>query len=514
MLFRKVTEEKLDLIAAYGLWVLCGTLSLILISFTRATLGSGDTIEHYLIARYAFEMPSLLLDHWGKPLFTACSAPFAIWGFKGIQLFQVINVALTVRLTIQVARYLKLKFLFMVPLIMYGATEYFQSQISGLTELFFALLLSLSFYLWFKNYLVASLVVTSFLPFARSEGMLMIVLWTAFLIINKNWKYVPYLATGNVFYGLLGAIFKNNLFWYFTENPYAIHNPNYGSGKWYHYLLGLLNALGVPNYIFLWLGILWLLIALFHKPYLEKFRYKSFIYFIILGIFVGFITAHTIIWVTNIHVSFGLLRVFNAIMPCLAIIGLIGINGLYLILSEIKLRSPFAIAIKVKELSRGKIKIGFSILLAALVVGFFFSDSPYAPKIAKLLYPARVQIAARETMNFWNNHCPDSLKTRVHFCYDDPQIGLYLSEYIPSFNPFQPNWRGTTWHIKNHQLPRREGYYIWDAWFSVVEGNLSYEEVIRRQDLELLYISPYKDKAIHPIAPLFLLFKLKKEPLQ
>ena len=57
---------------------------------SEGSYGGADSFMHYYFAKYAFEQPHLLLDHWGKPLFTLMSAPFAQLGFIGIRVFNIL----------------------------------------------------------------------------------------------------------------------------------------------------------------------------------------------------------------------------------------------------------------------------------------------------------------------------------------------------------------------------------------------------------------------------------------
>ena len=44
------------------------SISVLMAFITRGTYDSGDSIKHYLFARYAFEHPLNLLESWAKPL--------------------------------------------------------------------------------------------------------------------------------------------------------------------------------------------------------------------------------------------------------------------------------------------------------------------------------------------------------------------------------------------------------------------------------------------------------------
>ena len=55
----------------------------------------GDGITHYQIAHYAFKYPGNFLKHWGKPIFTLLTAPFAQLGFVGMILFNLLVFTLS-----------------------------------------------------------------------------------------------------------------------------------------------------------------------------------------------------------------------------------------------------------------------------------------------------------------------------------------------------------------------------------------------------------------------------------
>ncbi|NNK80780.1 MAG: hypothetical protein HKO93_04710, partial [Flavobacteriales bacterium] len=67
-----------------------------IVAFTSGgLLDTGDGIAHYQIARFSWSHPELFLHHWGKPLFTLLSSPFAQIGFNGMITFNLICAALT-----------------------------------------------------------------------------------------------------------------------------------------------------------------------------------------------------------------------------------------------------------------------------------------------------------------------------------------------------------------------------------------------------------------------------------
>ena len=145
---------------------------------------------HFFISEASWSKPYLLLDHWGKPLFTLLSSPFAHWSYTGILLFNLLVFTLT---TVGAWRILKLlqvatlwKFVF--PFVLLGSVQYNITILSGLTEPLFSLFLLWASYFYLnKKGLLAALLIGC-LPFLRSEGQLPLILMVLLFVLNKEYK--------------------------------------------------------------------------------------------------------------------------------------------------------------------------------------------------------------------------------------------------------------------------------------------------------------------------------------
>src|SRR6185436_3237063 len=67
--------------------------------------GGSDEIAHYQIARYSWQYPELLLNHWGKPFYTLISSSFAQFGIPGMKVMNALLGFLTALLTYAIARH-------------------------------------------------------------------------------------------------------------------------------------------------------------------------------------------------------------------------------------------------------------------------------------------------------------------------------------------------------------------------------------------------------------------------
>ena len=150
-------------------WVAWAALVVLLRRLSTGIPESGDGVMHYLIARFSWQHPHLLLDHWGKPLYTLFASPFAQLGPWGMALFNALCFVATcwaadaiLKSRSALGRWLFAPLLICMPV--YGAMVF-----AGLTEVLFGLLALLAVCaLWNERYMLA-MILASFLPFARPE---------------------------------------------------------------------------------------------------------------------------------------------------------------------------------------------------------------------------------------------------------------------------------------------------------------------------------------------------------
>ena len=119
------------------LFVLAGIiiyfLSILFIAInTDGTCDSGDSITHYLYARYAFENPENFFNHWAKPFFVLLTSPFAQVGFVGIKIFNCIAAAFTLLCVYKIADETEPRLAWIAPLLLAFTPGYFVHIFSGL----------------------------------------------------------------------------------------------------------------------------------------------------------------------------------------------------------------------------------------------------------------------------------------------------------------------------------------------------------------------------------------------
>ena len=284
--------------------------------------GGGDSLAHFRLAKFSWERPIYLLDHWGKPFFTLLAMPSTFFGFKGIQFFNLICGIVSVLLVVGIAKELKLRYYWLaVPIVLFTPI-FFQEFFSGLTEASFAMLLLLSLWLRLKKQYVPSLIVMSLLPFVRTEALLLIVWFGILDLIERRSGQVALLLFGTVVYSLIGWMAKGDILWLVNEMPYTGGDHIYGSGKLFHYFLIMPEKIGRLPLLAASFGLTVLAFQSWHTAKEDRWIINYIV--IPLVIYIGF---HSVMWYIG-RVSLGLPRMLAVIVPLFAIIIIYGLNWL------------------------------------------------------------------------------------------------------------------------------------------------------------------------------------------
>lgn len=427
---------------------------------------TGDSIFHYLYSHYAFKHPGLFLDHWAKPVFVLLSSPFAQPGFAGIKIFNCLCAALTALLTFYTAKNLKLKNPYFVFILIFFSPLYFKLIFSGLTEYLFALILIAGIYSVTRSKHIVALVLISFLPLVRSEGLLIIGVFGLYYLLNKKYKLLPYLAAGQFIYTLAGALYFKDALWVFTKIPYANIGSPYGHGGLLDFAHRLNYVIEKPVYVLLLIGIATLIYRLVknHKDF------KDISTLLVFGSFIVFFAAHSIFWWKGIFNSMGLPRVLISVVPLIAIIALGGVQTITGTINNLLARRI----------------VGFAITAAVCL--FPFSYRPRGIVFNKeLLTVKENDFAAREIIPFIKTHIPDYINRRLY--YTPPYLSLALNA-----DHFDTAQHKDIHHLLyDAQIPK-SAVIIWDSWFAVSEGGISFEQLRNDKRFTLLKVAEQKEK--------------------
>ena len=405
----------------------------------------------------------LYFDHWAKPFFTLLASPFAQFGFGGMKLFNGLAGLLSAWFAYCIARKLELKFPWLVIIFVFFAPAYFVKLFSGYTEPLFGLVLIASVYLVLIDRPFSSALLLSFLPFVRSEGLILIVVFALYFLTRKNYKAIILLTAGHIIYSFVGMMAGKSFRWIFTEIPYSV-SSSYGKGNFAHYPTQLLLTLGVPLFILSVAGIILLLVNMATSKIPAIKTYKLEIRVLILGSFLAYFLFHTFSWGFGLFGSMGLSRVLTAMVPLLAIISLIAFN----FLTGWQYKGKFPL----REL--------VFILLTGYILAFPFIHNPASIDWKK-------DLRRSPEMNLIQ-----TISIDINKAY--PGKFLYYSNpyfsYALNINPFDRSKHlcFTDWQAETKLQPN--SLIIWDNWFSVVEERT--DSSLHYQNPELRLIKRYE----------------------
>ncbi|MCA1756892.1 MAG: hypothetical protein LC649_05490 [Bacteroidales bacterium] len=440
-----------DIAVMLILFFLFVTASLAILS--KGSHGGEDDISHYRIARLAFSTPELFLDLWGKPLYTIPASLFARFGYNGVKIMNVLLSALTLFVSYRSATLLKLRYPWATVILAGCAPVYLALSYSGMTEIIFSLLAVTSVWALLRGRYVLMILLLSFLPFARSEGFVLWIPVIVALIIEKKQRLIPFLATGFIFFSVIGLPFFDDLFWIIHRFPYGGSNL-YGSGSLF-FFAGKLPLITGLVMLFPLLAAMISLAASGKKKFIAGGREYNLVWYVMLPALFYF-GAHSIVWWLGRGNSAGLIRVMAAIIPLLAIASLYGVDRLASFL-ESKSISP----------------LPFVILLVAGVAWEGWSRNHHPASLSG------EQLLIKDAVNWLRNET--LAHSRVYYYNPfylvlsgvDPADTHMAIEKVPDpFNPAAGVGAGE--------------FILWDSHFSPAEGRLPESRLAESGEFNLL----------------------------
>lgn len=294
-------------------WSLLGALAVLLRLRSTGLIEAGDGVQHYQIARAALHHPILLLDHWGKPLFTLLAMPFAQLGAWGVTLFNALCFVATCRLADDLLRPYGAFFRWAFAPVLLLAPAYGSMVLAGMTEVLFALMAVAVLWAFTTERTRTALVIASFMPYARPEAIAVLPFVAAWTLWTGRWRLLPYLVLGSAFYALIGTVVWSDPLWYIHRDPYYDASDTYGHGGPFHFLQGLPEVFGSPFLVVAALALLCL-------PWLWWFRQEQRPELLRIGVLAALpalavLLLHSVLWWKGWKGSLGLLRVLVTVVP-------------------------------------------------------------------------------------------------------------------------------------------------------------------------------------------------------
>lgn len=282
--------------------------------------GGADSITHYQISRYSWVHDYLLMDQWGKPVFTILFSPVAQLGFRAVVAANILLIFLGAYWSMDIASRLKLQRPWLVALLVLWLPVVAGNSISALTEMICSLFLIYYIRMALRERFMLGSIVLGFMPFARSEGFVIVALVILFYLFTRRFRYIPWLLVGSVVFNTLGYFITDRALWIFQSNPYVNTTFDmYGHGTWYHFFQYALPLFGFTY-------ILWLTQTVREIPKVTGILKSSawslndqVWIWLIAGSSWGYFLAHTVLWWQGMWASLGLGRVMFVIAVPIAL---------------------------------------------------------------------------------------------------------------------------------------------------------------------------------------------------
>jgi glycosyltransferase involved in cell wall biosynthesis len=441
---------------------------IILIAVAKGTGDEGDSIMHYLYARSAYQYPVHFFNHWAKPLFVFIAAPFAQFGMPGMKFFNLLCSTGTLYITFRSAQKLGIRNAWLAPLCMSFAPWMMIITLSGLTEPLFALWMITGIYWLLKKKYLTGLLWLSFLPFVRSEGLIILSVVLLYVLVKRLYRYLPLLVAGHVFYSIAGYFVHRDFLWVFNKMTYAVLYSVYGQGNWLHFYRSMPLVVGKPFCVFLVLGLVYGLIRLAGRfIFRQRMSLSNEELFLIYGMFATYFLCHTAFWALGIFNSFGLLRVLIGVLPLMGIICARGFD----LLAGISSLKPYKLVLYV------------CILLIVIYpfLGRLYSFNWQRDFSLKADQKAEDRLATYVKQNF-----PD-YKNHV-FYFDASYISVALD--ISYFDPVKH--RRFLHSFEDNDFPKGS-FIVWDDWFATMEGQVTDKQFFADPRFEFLQSFEEKD---------------------
>ena len=199
----------------------------------RAVASDGyywaDDYSHLLFSRLAVHDWHALLNVWGRPLMTAVYIPAALVGDPLVRLTSLTLVLTTAGLVVFTARRWALPHPLLAALLLLGQPLAATLGFAAVPQTLFSALVAGAFALRAANRHASSLLLISFLPLARLDGIAVLAVWTAVIVIERRYRLLPLLTVGLGAWALCGSLVYSDPLWLYRANPYGLLGSEFGA---------------------------------------------------------------------------------------------------------------------------------------------------------------------------------------------------------------------------------------------------------------------------------------------
>ena len=206
---------------------------------------SADGGTHFLQARWAWRAGhrSLLVDVWGRPLFTLIYSLPALLGYRAAKLFTVAISLACAWETWRVAKLLRFERPALVLPLLFLQPTFLGVVPETMTEPLFGLVFIVALRLHLEGRVRAGAVIASLLPLARPEGPFLVALWGVWILLDSRlpgtwWRRIPttfLLATGMILWWLAALAITRDPLWIRHNAPWTLTSATASHGSFWLY---------------------------------------------------------------------------------------------------------------------------------------------------------------------------------------------------------------------------------------------------------------------------------------
>jgi hypothetical protein len=283
---------------------------------------SADGGTHFLEARWAW-MPghrTLLVDVWGRPLFTVLYSLPAHFGYRAAKLFTVALCVACAWQTWRTAELLRFDRAALVIPLLFLQPSFLMVASETMTEPLFTLVFIVALRFHLEGRVRTGALIASLLPLARPEGPFLVALWGVWIILGGRdrrawWRNIPttfLLATGMVLWWLGALAITHDPLWIRHNAPWQWTSATASHGSLGHYWALRKQIFGS----LLWVPTVVGVVALLARRRALEVVSASLLIF----------ALHSTMWAFGLLNTEGYPRYISCVAPALALVTLAGWN--------------------------------------------------------------------------------------------------------------------------------------------------------------------------------------------
>ncbi|MBV8967696.1 MAG: hypothetical protein JO331_01370, partial [Verrucomicrobia bacterium] len=208
-----------------------------------------DSGYHLLHARLAWQQPAYFVGVWERPLYMLLFAGPALLGFSVARFFALGIGLVTAWQTWKLARELQLERSWLIVPFLLAQPTFFELYTDVLTEPVFALGFVIALRLHLQGKIKTGMLVASFLPLARPEGVFLCLLWAGWVLVDL-WRRstqrsaaklfsdalpIFLLGTGTILWWVTALAITGDPVFILHNWPPEWHSNTYGHGSIFSY---------------------------------------------------------------------------------------------------------------------------------------------------------------------------------------------------------------------------------------------------------------------------------------